>query len=71
MDTSILDKKLLRERFTGIDRAALAFAIGSSRNTIDQVATGHILTSPKRAREIEAATNGQVSARDLRPDIFI
>ncbi len=70
MNTSILNKEKLIESFKGVDRKELAEKIGSSRNTIDQIARGHSITSAMRAKLIEHATNGRVPATVLRPDIF-
>ncbi len=70
MNPSFLNKKRIKESFVGVDRNALATQLGSSRNTIDQVANGLIITSAKRAVDIEKATSGRVHASDLRPDIF-
>jgi DNA-binding transcriptional regulator YdaS (Cro superfamily) len=62
--------KSITEAFKGIDRKALADLLHSSKNTIDQVATGHRRVSPRRAMEIEKATSGRVPAAVLRPDIW-
>lgn len=71
----------LKKAFEGIDRDMLAAALQRmkdgkhtksvcSRNYIDQVVSGHVKPSAKRARHIEKATLGRVPAKLLRPDIF-
>ena len=65
-----INKSNIKTAFSGVDRSLLAVKIKSSRNTIDQVATGLLRVSAARAREIEDATNGKVPASVLRPDIF-
>lgn len=70
MEPKCLDKIQLHERFKKISRGDLARSLGSSRNTIDQIAGGHIIVSAKRAKEIERLTLGKVPAVILRPDIF-
>lgn len=65
-----IDKNKIKSAFAGVDRERLAKKIKSSRNTIDQVATGLLVVSASRARAIEKATSGKVSASVLRPDIF-
>jgi DNA-binding transcriptional regulator YdaS (Cro superfamily) len=70
MSKASINKIKIKSAFSGIDRAQLAKKIKSSRNTIDQVATGLLIVSAARARDIEKATAGKVPASVLRPDIF-
>jgi DNA-binding transcriptional regulator YdaS (Cro superfamily) len=67
-----VDRKTnLKKAFEGIDRKRLADALNiRRRNYIDQVVGGHVIVSAKRAKEIERATLGRISAKLLRPDIF-
>lgn len=51
-------------------RLELAAAVGYSSDYLWQVATGRRKASHKLARKIEAATHGQVTRFELRPDIF-
>ncbi len=60
----------IKESFKNIDRAKLVKALKSSENTVDQIANGLLIVSPKRAVVIETLTGGKVPAVVLRPDIF-
>lgn len=46
----------------------LADQLGVSKSFLSQMASGVSAISPKRCVEIEIATNGAVTRRDLRPD---
>jgi len=46
----------------------LATAIGVSSSFLSQMASGRSPISPARCVEIEQATNGAVTRRDLRPE---
>ncbi len=46
----------------------LADKLGISKSFLSQMASGVSAISPKRCVEIEAATNGMVTRKDLRPD---
>ncbi|MEQ4896299.1 YdaS family helix-turn-helix protein [Proteus terrae] len=46
----------------------LADQLGISKSFLSQMASGVSAISPKRCVEIEIATNGAVTRRDLRPD---
>ena len=70
MKAKILNKQDVKKAFQSVDRDALSRKLGSSRNTIDQIACGLILVSAKRAKEIERETCGLIPAKLLRPDIF-
>jgi len=48
--------------------SSLANTVGCSVGTLYQVALAHKNPSAKLATRIQAATNGVVSRRDLRPD---
>ena len=65
-----MDKTKIKRAFKGIDRKQLAKDIKSTTRTVDQIACGLLLVSPKRAVAIERFTNGKVKAQLLRPDIF-
>lgn len=71
MTTNDLNKQEIKQAFSGIDRHMLAAILNvKRRNYVDQVAGGHVIVSAVRAKEIEKATCGRVSAKLLRPDIF-
>ena len=44
--------------------------IGLSKHTACRLVKGNQKTSPKRALVIERKTKGEITASDLRPDIF-
>ncbi|MCW9687989.1 transcriptional regulator [Proteus terrae] len=46
----------------------LADQLGVSKSFLSQMASGVSAISPRRCVEIEIATNGAVTRRDLRPD---
>lgn len=46
----------------------LADQLGVSKSFLSQMASGVSAISPKRCVEIEIATKGAVTRRDLRPD---
>lgn len=48
----------------------LAEKLGVNPTFISQLISGHRKTPPVYCREIENLTGGQVTAEDLRPDIF-
>lgn len=49
---------------------AFAEAIGESRSLVTRIISGNRRPSWRMAIKIEAATQGAVSCRDLRPDIY-
>lgn len=49
---------------------ALADAVGVPASFVSQWLTGHRPVPPKRCRAVEAATDGAVTAAELRPDVF-
>jgi DNA-binding transcriptional regulator YdaS (Cro superfamily) len=51
-------------------QAKLAMAAGCSQQLISQLIKGEVGITAETALKIDAATNGNVSKRDLRPDIF-
>jgi DNA-binding transcriptional regulator YdaS (Cro superfamily) len=63
------NEKAIKAAFKGINRDLLAQAMGVSRNIIDQIAAGFVV-SPRRAKDVEIYTNGKVTRQILRPDIF-
>lgn len=50
--------------------ARVAAAAGCSAGTLYMIAKGHKQAGPKLAPRIEAATGGEVTRNDLRPDVF-
>jgi DNA-binding transcriptional regulator YdaS (Cro superfamily) len=63
----------LQEFFVGKKRGAkdaLAKELGISRTWMSQIISGREVCSPELAVEIERLTNGEVTRRDLRPDLF-
>jgi len=48
--------------------ASLAAVLGVSPSYLSQMASGDAPVSPERCVEIEVATNGDVTRRDLRPE---
>jgi DNA-binding transcriptional regulator YdaS (Cro superfamily) len=65
-----MNNKKLKEAFKGVNRAMLATMLNTSRNVIDQIATGKQKVSAERAVKIEKFTNGKVSRAILRPEYF-
>jgi DNA-binding transcriptional regulator YdaS (Cro superfamily) len=66
-----MSKSLLKKAVKLFDNkpAAFARAIEASRQQVYQMMkTGHV--PPSRCKAIERATNGEVTAEQLRPDIF-
>lgn len=57
------------ETLTAEQRAHLAAAANTSVPYLSQLAHSHRRASIRMARAIEAATNGAVTLRDLRPDL--
>lgn len=51
-------------------KKALAAACNTRAVWLTQIAGGHGQASPKLAKAIEAATFGQITAADVRPDVF-
>lgn len=51
-------------------QAKLAAAAGCSQQLISQLLNGEVGITAETALKIHAATNGEVSKHDLRPDIF-
>ena len=51
------------------DGSILAEKLGTSRMYLSHLAHGRRKASPKLARSIEEATNGDVSISELRPDL--
>lgn len=49
---------------------ALAKELGISRTWMSQLIQGRQVCSPELAVEIERLTSGQVTRKDLRPDLF-
>ncbi len=49
---------------------ALAKDLGISRTWMSQLISGRQVCSPELAVEIERLTNGAVTRKDLRPDLF-
>ena len=49
---------------------ALARELRISRTWMSQIISGRQVCSPKLAVEIERLTNGAVTRKDLRPDLF-
>lgn len=63
----------LREYFADKKRGAkdgLAKELGISRTWMSQLISGREVCSPELAVEIERLTNGAVTRKDLRPDLF-
>lgn len=60
----------IKVAFQNVDRKHLAEDLGSSYNTIEQIANGLKPVSPQRAIKIELITKGAVRKSVLRPDIF-
>jgi len=60
----------LKAAFKDIDRVLLASMLKTSRNVIDQIATGKQKVSAERAVKIEKFTDGKVSRVILRPEYF-
>jgi DNA-binding transcriptional regulator YdaS (Cro superfamily) len=61
----------LREYLAGLERggaAKLAMAIGVTPSYLSQLAAGTTPRSPARCVQIEHATGGLVSRKDLRPN---
>lgn len=53
------------------DRAKFAAKVGTTVDYLmHQVGGGHRRASPELAKRIEKLTQGKVSRRDLRPDIY-
>lgn len=52
------------------NQTAFAKAIGVCQSMVSQWLRNTRPVSPKKCRLIEAATNGEVTREDLRPDIF-
>lgn len=50
--------------------ARVAAAAGCSTGTLYMIAKGHKQAGPKLAQSIETATGGEVTRKDLRPDIY-
>lgn len=65
-----IDREALKKCFIGLDRKALADALETSPNVMNQIAGGFKRVSAARARAIERSSKGQVPAAVLRPDIF-
>jgi DNA-binding transcriptional regulator YdaS (Cro superfamily) len=51
-------------------QAKLAAAAGCSQQLISQLLKGEVGVTAETALKIDAATNGAISKRELRPDIF-
>lgn len=51
-------------------QAKLATAAGCSQQLISLLLQGKVRVSAENAIKIDAATNGEVSKHDLRPDVF-
>ena len=63
--------KAIKKAFEGIDRVALAKALGTeSMSFIYQIIGSFVQVSPAKAKQIERATLKRVTAKLLRPDIF-
>ena len=63
----------LQQFFTDKKRGAkdaLAKELGISRTWMSQLIQGRQVCSPELAVEIERLTSGQVTRKDLRPDLF-
>lgn len=61
----------LKEYLEQLERGAaakLAAELGISKSYLSQLASGAAPISPARCVEIERATNGKVTRKDLRPD---
>lgn len=56
-------------RKTGRSQQMLATELGVSQGLISQYMGGQLAMSAERAMEIEKLTQGQVCARELRPDL--
>jgi hypothetical protein len=70
-DKKPTNRQQIIDAFKGVDMQALANAMRvSNKKTLYQIAEGRLLVSALRARAIEQYTNGKVSAKVLRPDIF-
>jgi DNA-binding transcriptional regulator YdaS (Cro superfamily) len=63
----------LQNYFKGRKRGAkaeMAEKLGISRTWMSQLISNRMVCSPELAVEIERLTNGDVTRKDLRPDIF-
>jgi DNA-binding transcriptional regulator YdaS (Cro superfamily) len=63
----------LQEYFVGKKRGAkdaLAKELNISRTWMSQIISGRKMCSPELALEIERLTNGQVTRKKMRPDLF-
>lgn len=63
----------IRTFWTGLtarEKSDFAATLGRSRNYLAQIACGAATPSAELARDIEAATGGKVTRRDLLPDVF-
>ncbi len=61
----------LKNYLGGLERGAakkLAESLGISKSYLSQLASGAAPISPARCVQIEMATGGEVSRKDLRPD---
>ena len=63
----------LQEYFAGRKRGAkdgLAKELGITRTWMSQIISGRQVCSPELALNIERLTEGQVTRKDMRPDLF-
>lgn len=54
----------------GNTQQSLATSLGVTQSLVHQWVSGKTRITGERARDIEAATGGQVRRHDLRPDLF-
>ena len=63
----------IRSYWTGLtarEKSDFANTLRRSRNYLAQIACGAATPSAELARDIEAATGGKVTRRELLPDVF-
>lgn len=57
-------------RLSAADKRDLATKLGTSVPYLSQIAHGHRMAGAPLLAQIESATVGAVTARELRPDLF-